>query len=774
MSQVLISDRSLPIDLACRYMSHGYQPVIVHRNAEWVAKNGLTRPINQHEGFFSEEQMLEEFKNHPYSGIGVLGDHFRDGTTGLMIIDVDIEDQLDGGATMQVLADIIGTPAPVKYGSKGGTFFVRYHYPDRITDIMAERRLAGPSFIKATKFYIPHIPFEKPTKPPCIEIFGAGGGMGYTVVPPSKHQKPNDDGTDRFYRWIPFPGTDIVQDLSEVPPSNLPALKPYHLLLIYQYAKNPTSPIFRYIGQTSPGDHHHSMLSATTYMYHEKFTEDEIEEICAQEAERSAPDDTTLKERLQEIKIAVKALANKIKEQKPAKQSGKSGGSSALKVPLDRIMYNWLRERYKREDLGYFSGVAYHWDEGSWHIIKELGADNPWHIISNKLIDTFDIAGQAAISASVKMFRDSISPRVASPDPYLIAFANGVLDTRDFSMRPEERDDNIVTRIEHGFDPSTKSTVWQQFLKNLLRPPAEYEDSPNYETDWRKAYCVVEEFLGYCLVRSHQFEKMLFLIGRPGTGKSTLFKVINAILPRGFVSNVGMDQFDDPNSMIDMATANLNVASEVDSRNKNIDRMLQNVCSGEFVKLKVLYEDAKNVILPTRLLFHGNNTPDTYDSTGAIERRSLIIRTTDVTVAGTKDQVMNYDSLLAEEAPGILAALAKAYRRLMERGHFDPPDYSMEAAKSMTVEANSVSRWLSECCEIVENIADGTTNNDLYSHYSEWATMNGFRPVFNSSTWGKRLTGMGLPTRSRKLPGNKVVNFKAIKLITNINTGARY
>ena len=767
MAHVLIADKDLGPALARRYLELGYRPVVNTHRKSWSAKPGITGPVNQHVGFFSDDDTVAEFENNPFCGIGILGNYFNDGTTGLLFIDVDIPDPEEAAPAMQVIADIIGTPCPVKHGSKGGTFFVRYPSAEPLSEILNSRGLSGAQFATKCKLKLKHLTNAG------IDFIGSGAANNYTVVPPTMHEKPNPDGSPRFYKWVPFPGTKITLDLSDTPPHDLPSLDPYHMLLIYQYAKNPTSPIFRYIGQTAAGDHHQAMLNASLYMYHEKFTLEEITAICLAEAERTAPDDATYRERQREIKTAVAALPAKVPEQKPAK-TGNSGSKSASKVPLDRLMYDWLVAKFPVDDLAYFSGVGYRWDGNSWIMIKDVRLENPWRPISSLLIDHFDMAGNAAIQAAVRLFKDNIPERTASPDPTLIAFQNGILDTKDFTMRREERDDYIPVRIPYDYDPNARSEVWQQFLKHLVKPPLDYIDSEEYDEDWKKAYCLVEEFLGYCLVRSHRFEKMLFLIGRPGTGKSTLFKALGSILPKGFVSNVAVEEFGDPNAFISMASANLNVAAEAENRNKNSDRLLLNICSGEHVKLKVLYEDVKMVELPTRLLFHGNNTPDTYDSTGAIERRSLIVRTTDEKIADTDKQVMDFHALLVAEAPGILAGLARAYRRLLDRGRFDIPSYSKAAAHSMTIDANSVSRWIDECCYTVEDLQDGMPGPDLYEHYKEWAEANGFRPVFHVITWGKKLTSMGFPSRNKKLPGGNVAKYRQLKLKTNIRGGAGY
>lgn len=767
MARHLISDFDLVLKLAAQYMSMGYQPIPVGGSygRSWLYPRMEGYVVFDKDGeLVSPKQMLVNFKEHPGSGIGIVGGILRDGSSPLLHIDVDVvSEEDDNGATMRAIANIIGMPCPVKHGSKGGNFTVRYLGGKNIIEILQERQLPYRGMVTATQFTLPWLKDKKYNK---IDLLGANHKSSHTIVPPSVHLSASlAAGENVLYKWIPFPGTKKALRLEDVAPSDLPELYEHHLLLIYQWVKNPKSALWSYIGATSPSNHHAPMLAATTYLYHEGFTLSEIEEICILESERTSADDNKARERRGEIDAAIRALPQKIPDPRPAREPKEALGP---KVPLERVMSEWLRSQYPEDDLASFSSIPYCWVRDHWEPVIDVTGSNPWRDPYNHLYNKFDTAVHKQIRSALDNFALAVPPRVAQPNSYLIPFANGVLDVRDLTLYTENRDDYIPARLKHDYDEHAKAPLWEAFLRNLMQPPLEYADRDDYKEDWSKACQAVEEFFGYCLVRSHHFQKLMFLIGRPGTGKSVIMKVLQGLLPRGWASTVSMDSMDDPNSRMQMTMAHVNIAGEVGRRSRDVDDVLLKITSGEPVEVKLLYQNRAQAILPTRLLFHGNLPPDTTDGTGAMERRTIMLRTTDI----KPTVITNYEDRLLEEAPGILKRLVHAYGRLMARREFVPPAYAIEAASNMSVESNSCTLWIDEKTHPVEDIKAGMPSGTLFEDYMNWCQGNAMKPM-PSVLWGKMLCALGYPPVKRKLPANRVVRYRKIRLM-NVDEKVQY
>jgi P4 family phage/plasmid primase-like protien len=768
----LIADHDITLALAQRYMNMGYQPIPIATSGKgkaWITggkNDGIQFPSPVSGDLISERGMIDHFRSHQGCGIGVIGRYTRDGANDLLFIDADVSGET-GAWIIEQIALILGYACPVKVGGKGATFCVRYPNGRPLPDILKERGLPNPKIATGTKIVFPWLAH---TKDKFIDLIGAGGKDSHVVMPPTLHKtKTESEGQDHFYHYIPFPGTSTVLKLEDTARADLPEIGQHQLMLLYQLAKNRESPIWNYLGQTGPGNHHHLMLSASTYMYHEGFTQEEIAMICGTEAERSAQDEASLKIRQNELADAVRTLPSKIPEPTPTERAKASREAAPPKAPLERVMTEWLKGKYEKDDLAAFSGVAHYWTD-RWAPIMDINAQEPWHDLFNQLYSTFDIATLAPTRAAISSFAVSVPNRAPQPNKAFIPFNNGVLDVTDMTLYVEQRDDYIPARIGYDYDEHAEAPMWVAFLRSLMRPPLEYEDRENYKEEWSKSAQVVEEFLGYCLVRSHAFEKMLFLIGKPGTGKSVLNKVFSRLLPKGWITTVAMDALDEPNSRMLMAMSSVNISAEVGRRSRDVDDVLLKVVSGEDVEVKLLYQNRMNVVLPTRLIFHGNLPPDTTDATGAIERRMLILRTTDL----KPDRVNMYENRLLEEAPGILTRLVRAYARLLERGEFEPPEYSLEVARGLSMDSNAAMRWMNECAVRVTDLKEGALSSDLYDHFRLWCDRNGER-LMSSMVWGKHMTSIGCPSRLKRTgAAQAIMRYRNIKLLSTVGAGVSY
>ncbi len=96
------------------------------------------------------------------------------------------------------------------------------------------------------------------------------------------------------------------------------------------------------------------------------------------------------------------------------------------------------------------------------------------------------------------------------------------------AMRPHNKDDLFFYCLSYPYDPQATSEQWQHFLDRSL-PDAD-------------AQLLLAEFIGYILMRSHKFEKMLWLYGCGQNGKSVTLSIISGLLGNENVSNVSLDK----------------------------------------------------------------------------------------------------------------------------------------------------------------------------------------------------------------------------------------
>ncbi|KXB01879.1 hypothetical protein AKJ43_02960 [candidate division MSBL1 archaeon SCGC-AAA261D19] len=89
---------------------------------------------------------------------------------------------------------------------------------------------------------------------------------------------------------------------------------------------------------------------------------------------------------------------------------------------------------------------------------------------------------------------------------HLLAVENGLLDVKNGVLRDFDPDKLLTSKLPVKYDPDADCPKIKEFLKETVKP----EDMP-----------VLQEFVGYCLLKDYTFHKALMLTGGGSNGKST-------------------------------------------------------------------------------------------------------------------------------------------------------------------------------------------------------------------------------------------------------------
>lgn len=745
-------------DLVEKLIAQGYVPLPT-RGKVWIEKY-RDQPL-RFDGSAPEPDITRAaFRENRNAGVSVTAPYIRGTPLKLIGIDVDVHDPAECERMLLRVARIIGKPCPFKVGKKGGTFFCTFEGEIKLKTAYMNRHGADskPSWLREGKVIAP-FPKKPGEKEQGIDLIGQGPYY-HSVLPPSIHPD-----TKKPYQWLPFPGTKVTLRLEDLKPNQLPSLSAAQFMLLAICMQPKMEKIWEFLGATNPGDFNDRMRDGTLALYHEMFTTSEIMELALREAGRDPPDEDTLGQREASIRGTVLPLEKKFPEKKS------SSRRRAPRTPPDRMQADWMAEELGAEDCAMFNGEPYKWNNQHWERVAQDDHPQPLAAWYNKIRGAFDDANHGSIQAAMKMVLTSLPVRRPSQAHDLIPFSNGILHIPTMKLRPEVRDDNFVGHLPHQFIPDAKCPNWEIFIQDLTRPPPTSSTDP---ADHIRATNLVEEYLGYCLTRSYRHRHMLLLIGKTSTGKSVLTKVLKGLFPREWVSEVSLESFGTPNSLKRMVNSLVNVSSETGRANftKSVDEILLRVTSSEPVEVKTLYQDSFDVALPSRLIINGNFMPDFHDASGAMERRMLLIRTTDVI---PDPPILEFDKILLEEAQGILVRLVSAYGRLLSRSkqQFELPSYSAAEAKEATQTANSVSAWLTQACTVVDEMETKNfmANANLYDEYRMWSERNGMKP-FSSVQWGKLLTSMGHRTHTVRV-GKRVISARNLNVDSPL-TNAEY
>lgn len=298
----------------------------------------------------------------------------------------------------------------------------------------------------------------------------------------------------------------------------------------------------------------------------------------------------------------------------------------------------------------------------------------------------------------------------------LVNVANGMLDWRTGKLFAHSPEYVSTFQINAKWDPEAKSKAFDKFLSEVASP----QDA-----------LFVEELMGYLMIPDTSFHKSFAFVGMPGTGKSTLLKLITTWLGDENVSAIPLQAIESNQFASSGLFGKLaNICTELKSDAMEDVGMVKAISSGETITAEEKYQSRFSFEPFCRLVFSANEFPHVSDRKGAFIARMIFIEFENI-FRGTKGEVKVYHQLLSsdpETFPAMLNRAVAGLRRLMENGRFTQSEASRRLATDYTRRCNSVLFFFEENCKT--NVEGAwLARRDFYQQYHCWAKDHGLKPV---------------------------------------------
>lgn len=195
----------------------------------------------------------------------------------------------------------------------------------------------------------------------------------------------------------------------------------------------------------------------------------------------------------------------------------------------------------------------------------------------------------------------------------------------------------------------------------------------------RNAHLFLQEWFGYVIDGSTSLHKLANLNGQPRSGKSTLSRVLEALVGEG---NHTAIELEDLSSQFDKASLigkKLAVISEPDWKSASAQRAVEpikRITGGDPIHIARKYDpDGWYGVIGARLMVVSNDPPRLMDRSGALAARMINVHFPESFV-GRED--LGLEDRLMAELPGILNWALEGLARLERNGHFTIPDSHQE------------------------------------------------------------------------------------------------
>lgn len=349
------------------------------------------------------------------------------------------------------------------------------------------------------------------------------------------------------------------------------------------------------------------------------------------------------------------------------------------------------------------------------------GRVNDEGIIKKKIYDKIRPWFASGLPKKVAGLMDCLRIECYSPplptQPDRIHVANGTYFL-DGHFTPHK--EFCLNRLPVAYRPDApKPEKWLEFLDGLLIP----EDVRT-----------LQEYLGYCLIPSTKAQKMLFLIGKGGEGKSRIGVVMRSIFGGNMNTGNLFKVEENCFARADLEYALLMIDDDLKLEALPQTNVIKSIVTAELpMDLEKKCKQSYQGRLYVRFLGFGNGTLQAlYDRSVGFFRRQLILTVKDRPENRVDDPFIA-DKMCAE-AEGIFLWALEGLHRLQEHNFvFTMSDRAKENMTETVKDANNIIDFLASEGYIRFKMDYEAATKDLYDVYKLWCDDNAYTALSNRS-----------------------------------------
>jgi len=381
-----------------------------------------------------------------------------------------------------------------------------------------------------------------------------------------------------------------------------------------------------------------------------------------------------------------------------------------------------------RENIKYYAHDIWRWNQK-----KGLWVITPDEVIKKRIIRI--ASGKNITSSHVESILKFIKTEAHSTIDYfnrkrdwrVINCLNGEahFEGGKWALKEHNRESYFIYQIPVNFDETAKCPRFTQFFDEVFAP----------DPDKKEKVKLLQEFAGYSLTTSCEYERSLLLIGGGKNGKGVFLRALIAMLGEKNVAGVQLNQFEEKFSIAHLHGKLANIATEIDAGAIFPDAKYKAITSGELMNAQHKYGKLFDFKPYSTLFFATNHLPHTRDTTYAFFRRTEIIKF-NVQFDGDKCDT-TLDKKLVGELPGILNFALAGLQRLQKNRDFTKVVSCIQMKQTWERSADQVKSFVDDECVLDRSAKIPTA--DLYNAYVKWTEESGIKSPLNKNNFSSKL-----------------------------------
>jgi P4 family phage/plasmid primase-like protien len=274
----------------------------------------------------------------------------------------------------------------------------------------------------------------------------------------------------------------------------------------------------------------------------------------------------------------------------------------------------------------------------------------------------------------------------------------------------------------------------------------------------REFVAYLRRVFGYCLTGQTSEDALFFLHGSGANGKSTLLRVVKAILGDYAMASPSSvftaNKFQShPTEIARMHGKRLVVSSEIEPRQTWAESRIKELTGGDEVSARMMRQDFFDFVPQLKLVIAGNHKPGLSDVSEAFRRRFHLLPFVVTIPEAERDK--DLEAKLIAEGGGILSWMLEGCAEWQKIG-LRPPGVVTRATGEYLDSQDRVAQWIESACEVKPDAAD-LLISAARKQYNAWATANNVEPL-DRDQFKERICRLGYSTKT-VAKGTAVLNL---------------
>lgn len=321
-------------------------------------------------------------------------------------------------------------------------------------------------------------------------------------------------------------------------------------------------------------------------------------------------------------------------------------------------------------------------------------------------------AGLASMIKYLSVLAGTADEDMEEQHPEWVNFANGTVDLRTGMIKAHDIADRLTYCLDTPYDPSATCPRFVQLVRGVC--------DGTEEVPW-----FLLKLLGYSLIGDNREQRIAFISGPTGSGKSALFQVIGDVL--------GPLAHESQASLITLVRHGRNARTENSIRGRRLvtitetssfmtidEGQLKRLTGERVISVDQHYAKTELKTPVTWLILGATNQMATLTNfDGAMRRRFLVIPGGPTIPAELRDTSLA-DTILATERAGVIALLVRGAIEYFRSGLVPPLEVEMATA-AYAAEQNTVAAFLADCTVPAPPGMTGIHQHALWDQYLRWS-----------------------------------------------------